>query len=120
LSGASSRSAAASPSAATSRKRREAAPAKPAPTVAGRPGRHQHAGASTPIAREPSAARSVVRAASSADCRPAAARRRSVALPARVPENYAERDALMKRMISAKPDRANPFTDRGARTKRAR
>jgi hypothetical protein len=67
-----------------------------------------------------SAARSVVRAASSADCRPAAARRRSVALPARVPENYAERDALMKRMISAKPDRANPFTDRGARTKRAR
>jgi hypothetical protein len=44
----------------------------------------------------------------------------SVALPARVPEDYAERDALMKRMISAKPDRANPFTDRGARTRRAR
>ena len=44
----------------------------------------------------------------------------SVALPARMPEDYAERDALMKRMIAAKPDRANPFTDRGARTKRAR
>ena len=44
----------------------------------------------------------------------------SVALPARTPENYAERDALMKRMIAARPDRANPFTDRGARTKRAR
>lgn len=44
----------------------------------------------------------------------------SIALPARMPEDYAERDALMKRMIAAKPDRANPFTDRGARTKRAR
>lgn len=44
----------------------------------------------------------------------------SVALPARVPEDFAERDALMKRMIAAKPDRANPFTDRGARTRRAR
>lgn len=44
----------------------------------------------------------------------------SVALPARVPESYAERDALMKRMIAARPDRANPFTDRGARTRRAR
>jgi hypothetical protein len=44
----------------------------------------------------------------------------SVALPARAPQDYAERDALMKRMIAAKPDRANPFTDRGARTKRAR
>ena len=44
----------------------------------------------------------------------------SVALPARVPENFAERDALMQRMVAAKPDRANPFTDHGARTKRAR
>jgi hypothetical protein len=44
----------------------------------------------------------------------------SIALPARVPESYAERDALMKRMIAARPDRANPFTDRGARTRRAR
>ena len=44
----------------------------------------------------------------------------SVALPARVPEDFAERDALMRRMIAARPDRANPFTDRGARTKRAR
>jgi hypothetical protein len=44
----------------------------------------------------------------------------SVALPATIPEDYAERDALVKRMIAAKPDRANPFTDRGARTRRAR
>jgi hypothetical protein len=44
----------------------------------------------------------------------------AVALPARVPEDFAERDALMKRMIAARPDRANPFTDRGARTRRAR
>jgi len=44
----------------------------------------------------------------------------AVALPSRVPESFAERDALMKRMIDARPDRANPFTDRGARTRRAR
>lgn len=44
----------------------------------------------------------------------------SVALPRKAPESYAEREALLKRMIEAKPDRANPFKDRGARAKRAR
>jgi len=44
----------------------------------------------------------------------------SIALPARMPEDFAERDALLKRMVNAKPDRANPFTDRKARLKRAR
>lgn len=44
----------------------------------------------------------------------------SVPLPARVPEDFAERDALLKRMAAAKPDRANPFTDFRARLKRAR
>jgi len=44
----------------------------------------------------------------------------SVALPRTLPESFTERAALLKRMIDAKPDRANPFTDRRARAKRAR
>lgn len=44
----------------------------------------------------------------------------AVPLPARLPESYEERSALLKRMIEAKPDRANPFTDRKARMRRAR
>lgn len=44
----------------------------------------------------------------------------SVDLPARIPDTYEERDALIKRMVAAKPDKANPFTDRKGRTKRAR
>ena len=44
----------------------------------------------------------------------------AVDLPAALPESYEERDALLKRMIEAKPDKANPFTDRKARMKRAR
>lgn len=44
----------------------------------------------------------------------------SVDLPARVPEDYEERSALLKRMIEAKPDKANPFRNRKSRTKRAR
>lgn len=68
----------------------------------------------TPLSPSPLAARS----AQVAGALPHAGA--SVALPARMPENYAERDELMKRMIAAKPDRANPFTDRGARTRRAR
>jgi hypothetical protein len=44
----------------------------------------------------------------------------SVPLPARLPESYEERSALLQRMIDAKPDRANPFTDRRARMRRAR
>jgi hypothetical protein len=44
----------------------------------------------------------------------------SVALPRTLPASFEEREALLKRMVAAKPDRANPFTDRRARTKRAR
>ena len=44
----------------------------------------------------------------------------SVALPRTLPRSFAERAALLKRMVAAKPDRANPFTDGRARTKRAR
>jgi hypothetical protein len=44
----------------------------------------------------------------------------SVALPRVMPQRFEDRDALLKRMIAAKPDRANPFTSYGARRKRAR
>ena len=44
----------------------------------------------------------------------------SVPLPRTMPESFEERDALIKRMVAAKPDRANPFTDYKARLKRAR
>jgi hypothetical protein len=44
----------------------------------------------------------------------------SVPLPREVPQTYEERDALIQRMVEAKPDRANPFRSRRARMKRAR
>ena len=44
----------------------------------------------------------------------------AVDLPAKVPDSYEERSALLKRMVEARPDRANPFTDRKARLRRAR
>jgi len=44
----------------------------------------------------------------------------AVALPRAMPASFAERDALLKRMVAARPDRANPFTDYRARLKRAR
>jgi hypothetical protein len=44
----------------------------------------------------------------------------SVALPRSMPATYEERDALMRRMIEAKPDRANPFASPKARARRAR
>lgn len=44
----------------------------------------------------------------------------AVPLPSRVPESFEERDALIKRMIEAKPDRANPFTSPIQRRKRAK
>jgi hypothetical protein len=40
--------------------------------------------------------------------------------PRELPESYEEREALFRRMVDARPDRANPFTDRKARMKRAR
>jgi hypothetical protein len=44
----------------------------------------------------------------------------SVPLPSRMPESFEERDALVKRMIAARPDRANPFTSPIQRRKRAK
>lgn len=44
----------------------------------------------------------------------------SVALPRRLPDSFEAREALFRRMIDARPDRANPFTDRKSRMKRAR
>lgn len=44
----------------------------------------------------------------------------AVSLPAELPESFEERDALLKRMIAAEPDRANPFRSGKARAKRAR
>ncbi|KRA83751.1 hypothetical protein [Altererythrobacter sp. Root672] len=43
-----------------------------------------------------------------------------VALPRSMPASFEERDALLKRMVAAKPDRANPFASNKARMKRAR
>lgn len=43
-----------------------------------------------------------------------------VSLPRSVPATFEERDALLKRMVAAKPDRANPFVGYKARMKRAR
>jgi hypothetical protein len=44
----------------------------------------------------------------------------AVSLPRKVPDTFEERDALLKRMIAAKPDRANPFVGYKARLRRAR
>ena len=44
----------------------------------------------------------------------------SVALPRRLPDSFEARETLFRRMVDARPDRANPFTDRKARMKRAR
>lgn len=44
----------------------------------------------------------------------------TAALPRELPRDPAEREALLERMVAAKPDRANPFVSRKARRKRAR
>ncbi|RXZ65789.1 hypothetical protein [Pelagerythrobacter rhizovicinus] len=44
----------------------------------------------------------------------------AVVLPPELPETFEERDALLKQMIAAKPDRANPFRSTRARARRAR
>jgi hypothetical protein len=44
----------------------------------------------------------------------------SVPLPRTMPATYEEREALIKRMVEAKPDRANPFTAPLQRRRRAR
>ena len=43
-----------------------------------------------------------------------------VALPADVPQTFEERDALLKKLVAAEPDRANPFTGVRARARRAK
>jgi len=58
------------------------------------------------------------------DARPVAARTvrsgAAVDLPARMPTSFEERDALVRRMVAARPDRANPFRSPKARVRRAR
>jgi len=44
----------------------------------------------------------------------------SIALPSKMPESFEERDALLKRMIAARPDRANPFKSPLQRRRRAK
>jgi hypothetical protein len=44
----------------------------------------------------------------------------AIDLPATLPESYEERTRLFERMVDARPDKANPFTDRHARMRRAR
>lgn len=51
---------------------------------------------------------------------PVAGRGGAVPLPRHVPESFAERDALVKRMVAASPDRANPFRSYKARAHRAK
>lgn len=43
-----------------------------------------------------------------------------VTLPAALPDRFEERDALIKQMVEAEPDKANPFRSRKARLRRAR
>ena len=44
----------------------------------------------------------------------------AVVLPQEVPESFEERDALLKQMVAARPDKANPFRSGKARARRAR
>ena len=44
----------------------------------------------------------------------------AVELPRELPESYEERDRLLRKMVDAEPDRANPFRSGKARAKRAR
>ena len=44
----------------------------------------------------------------------------TVVLPQEVPESFEERDALLKQMVAARPDKANPFRSGKARARRAR
>lgn len=44
----------------------------------------------------------------------------AIALPREAPTDFEERSELLRRMVEARPDRANPFRSPGARLKRAR
>lgn len=50
----------------------------------------------------------------------AAASGAAVPLPRKMPTSFAERDVLLRRMVAAQPDRANPFVSPKARVRRAR
>lgn len=43
-----------------------------------------------------------------------------IALPQEMPETFEERDALLKELVAAEPDKANPFTGVRARARRAK
>lgn len=43
-----------------------------------------------------------------------------IPLPTRMPESFEERDALLRELVAAEPDRANPFTSPRARARRAK
>lgn len=43
-----------------------------------------------------------------------------IPLPREVPETFEERDALLKELVAAEPDKANPFTGLRARARRAK
>lgn len=96
---------------------------EPAPTPAPAP---QAAAPSLTFAREPVSVATTAPAAASARRHPLDGYKglpnagAAVSLPAELPESFEERDALLKRMIAAEPDRANPFRSTKARAKRAR
>jgi hypothetical protein len=69
-----------------------------------------------PVAAEPTPSVSPLHAPAPSMAHTGAA----VPLPGGVPATFEERDALIKRMIAAKPDRANPFTSPIQRRKRAK
>ena len=73
-----------------------------------------------PVAAEPAPAPSVSPLRAAAPAPSMAHTGASVPLPSRMPASFEERDALIKRMIAAKPDRANPFTSPIQRRKRAK
>lgn len=66
--------------------------------------------------QRPAAESGITRAAA----RPVSHGGAAVALPAAEPATFAERDALLRRMVAAQPDRANPFRAPQARLRRAR
>ena len=43
-----------------------------------------------------------------------------IPLPAEIPQTFEERDALLKELVAAEPDRANPFSGVRARARRAK
>lgn len=111
---------------AASRRRRSALDGE---AIAYEPVAQSHT-AESAIAHEPVVARTAEPMPAAASTAPAvaspaarAAMRSSgdpVALPLEVPETFEERDALLKELVAAEPDKANPFTGVRARARRAK